>query len=232
VTLIGDNAPFYEEQAVFTPDMRSVLMMSNRGATVGSWYDLIASAAQRTGFDAPDTGTTQTLQFLADFDGRDFHSDLFAVDLRTKAFRRLTYFNLVLPEFFWDAGYTRLLLPLNARGRTVTYVARFPAITAAQRAIPKTTPAWLYGQPIDLARVGGQAQSIRDRGPTDNEPTPVGRPARAAPPFPHAGKTGDVGTVPQVTVTYVPVWLGDLRALGEQASLTFTTDPVTRLGIG
>lgn len=63
-------------------------MMSNRAATLGSWYGLVAAAAQRTAFDAPDTGATQTLQFLADFDGPDFHSDLFAVDGRTGAIRR------------------------------------------------------------------------------------------------------------------------------------------------
>jgi hypothetical protein len=232
VTLVGDNAPFYEEQAVFTPDMKTVLMMSNRGATTGSWYDLVASATQRTGFDAPDTGSTQTLEFLADFDGSDFHSDLFAVDLRTGAIRRLTYFNLVLPEFFWDAGYARLLLPLNARGRTVTYVGRFRAITAAERAIPKTTPAWLYGRPVDMARVGAQAQSIRDPGPTDNAPSAVGRPARPAPAFPHARKTGDVRTVPAVTGTYVGLWLNDLKALAAKANLSFTTDPLKRLGLG
>ena len=53
VTLIGDNAPLYQEQAIFTPDMKTVIMMSNRAATLGSWYTAVASAAQRTGFDAP-----------------------------------------------------------------------------------------------------------------------------------------------------------------------------------
>ena len=50
VTRIGDNAPFYEEQSIFTPDMKTVIMMSNRGQTNGSWYDLIAAAAQRTSY--------------------------------------------------------------------------------------------------------------------------------------------------------------------------------------
>ncbi len=74
VTPIGDNTPFYEEQAVFTPDMKAVIMMSNRGATLDSWSDEVAAAAQRTAFDATDTGATQTLQFLADFEGADFSS--------------------------------------------------------------------------------------------------------------------------------------------------------------
>ena len=83
-----------------------------------------------------------------------------------------------------------------------------------------------------MSRVGAQAQSIRDPGPTDNAPRAVERPARPAAAFPHARKTGDVGTVPQVTGAYVAVWLGDLKALSEKANLTFTTDPVTRLGLG
>ena len=74
VTVIGDNEPVYQEQAILTPDLKTVIMMSNRGSTLGSWYDLVAAAAQRTAFDAPDTGSTQTLQFLADFDGPDFRS--------------------------------------------------------------------------------------------------------------------------------------------------------------
>ena len=139
VTRIGDNAPFYEEQSIFTPDMRTVIMMSNRAATLGSWYGLVAAAAQRTGFDAPNTGSTQTLQFLADFNGPDFRSDLFAVDVRTKATRRLTFQNNVVPEFYWNHDYTKILWSLNGQN-TASYTGRFKGVRHARRMVPKRTP--------------------------------------------------------------------------------------------
>ncbi len=134
VTLIGDNDAVYEEQALFTPDMRTVIMMSNRGDPEGSWYDLVAAAAQRTGFNASETGPTQTLQFLADFDGPDFHSDLYAVDLRTRAIRRLTNLHGVIPEFYWNHGYTRIIWGMGQVSSGATYVARFMGLTAAEAA--------------------------------------------------------------------------------------------------
>jgi hypothetical protein len=231
VTMIGDNEPVYQEQAIFTPDMKTVIMMSNRGSTLGSWYDLVASAAQRTAFDAPDTGSTQTLQFLADFDGPDFRADLFAVDVATGAIRRLTYINRVIPEFYWNHDYSTILWSLGG-GNTPSYTARFVGITAAGRRVPGQTPPRLYGHPVDMARVGAAAQPVRDPGPTDNASVAVSAPARPAPGFPHATKNGDHGAVPAVVATYLVRWSHDLEALGGLANATFTTDPPTRLGIG
>jgi hypothetical protein len=230
VTLIGDNAPFYEEQSIFAPDMRTVIMMSNRAATLGSWYGLIAAAAQRTGFDAPNTGSTQTLQFLADFNGPDFRSDLFAVDTRTKATRRLTFQNNVVPEFYWNHDYTKILWSLNGQN-TATYTGRFKGFRRPQRLIPKRTPRVLYGNPDDMSRVGTQAQPIRDPGPTDNLPIAVAPAENPAPAFPHATARGDKTTVPIVVATYLPLWTGDLAKLGQLAGVSFTTDPLTRLGL-
>jgi hypothetical protein len=232
VTLIGDNDPVYEEQALLTPDMRTVIMMSNRGDPLGSWYDLVAAAAQRTRFDAPDTGPTQTLQFLADFDGTDFHSDLYAVDVRTGAVRRLTNLHGVIPEFYWNHDYTRMIWGMGQVSTGTTYVASFTGLTAAQRRIPSTTPAALYGKPVDMARVGDQAQPIRDLGPTDNLARAVRPPVHPAAGFPHASRNSDTATIPAVTGTYVTPWLSDLKELGQEAGLTFTTDPLKRLGVG
>jgi hypothetical protein len=235
VAPVTDNAPFYDEQAVFTPDMKDVIMMSNRGATLGSWYEEVASAAQRTAFDAPDTGATQTLQFLADFDGADFSSDLYIVDGATGAVRRLTTLDQVIPEFYWNANYTRLLWSVTStkdRGYTASYTARFRGLTAHDRAIPKTTPAWLCGRPIDMARVGGQAQSPTETGPVDNTPIAVTPPSNAAPAFPHATKSADAASVPAVVATYLARWLDDLDALGTAAGETFTAEATSRLGLG
>jgi hypothetical protein len=230
VTRIGDNAPFYEEQSVFTPDMRTVIMMSDRAATLGCWYCLVAAAAQRTAFDAPNTGSTQTLQFLADFNGPDFRSDLFAVDVRTQATRRLTFQNNVIPEFYWNHDYTKILWSLNGQN-TASYTGRFAGIRRPERTIPKRTPRPLYGNPVDMSRVGAQAQTVRDPGPTDNASVPVPPPASPAPAFPHATTRGDPTTVPFVVATYLPLWTGDLARLGQLAGIAFTTDALKRLGL-
>lgn len=235
VTQISDDTPAYNEQAVFTPDMRTVIMMSNRTGPQGSWYDQVVATAMRTGFDAPDTGSTQTLQFLSDFVGRDFRSDLYAVDVRTKAIRRLTHFrDGIVPEFFWDRASQRIIFtvvdngPGPRRGSARTYVGRFRGITAAQRTAPTSAaPApGLAGRPVDMARVGAQAQTIRDPGPTDNASVPAVPPRRPAAAFPHAARRVDDPTVPAVTGTYFTLWLADLARLGEQGGRTLARPPL------
>jgi hypothetical protein len=235
VTLIGDNQPFYEEQAVFTPDMRDVIMMSNRGSTLGSWADEVSAAAQRTSFDAPDTGATQTLQFLADFDGADFSSDLYIVDGATGAIRRLTTLDQVVPEFYWNASYTKLIWTVTSakeRGYTASYTGQFRGITKHQRAIPKTTPAWLHGQPVDMARVSAQAQTPTQSGPVNNTPVGVTPPGNPATGFPHATKNTDTSSIPAIVATYLARWLADLTTLGGQAGQSFSTGAASRLGVG
>ena len=183
VTLIGDNEPFYEEQAVFTPDMKDVIMMSNRGSHADSWYDEVAAAAQRTAFDAPDTGATQTLQFLADFEGADFSSDLYIVDGATGAIRRLTTLDQVVPEFYWNTGYTKLLWTVTSTrdpGYEASYTGQFRGITPGDRKLPQTTPEWLYGSPIDMARIPAQAQTPTQTGPVNNTAVAVTPPAHPA----------------------------------------------------
>ena len=232
VTLIGDNEPVYQEQAILTPDMKTVIMMSNRASTLGSWYDVIAAAAQRTGFDAGDTGSTQTLQFLADFDGTDFSADLYAVDIRTGAFRRLTFLNRVIPEFYWNHNYTKVIWSFGGSTTTPTYTARFTGLKTGERRVPRRTPDWLYGSPVDMLRVGAQAQPIRDPGPTDNTSIAVAPPTNPAPGLPHATKSTDKSTIPAVLATYLVRWESDLVTLGTRAGEAFTADPPKRLGLG
>jgi hypothetical protein len=231
VTLIGDNEPVYQEQAIFTPDMKDVVEMSNRGSSLGSWYDLIASAAQHSAFDAPETGTSQTLQFLADFDGSDFHSDLWEVDLKTGAFRRLTNLNGVIPEFYWNRSYTKILWSLGGSG-SHSYIGSFEHVPHGRKIVPSQTPPWLYGEPVDMERVGTQAQPIRDPGPTSNASEKVDAPESPAPAFPHAETSRDKVTIPAVLLSYLELWTGDLSGLGKKAKLAFSVEPPTRVGVG
>jgi hypothetical protein len=232
VTKISDDTPAYNEQAIFTPDMKTVIMMSNRSRSQDSWYNLVVAAAMRTGFDAPHTGVTQTLQFLADFVGPDFNSDLYAVDVKTKAIRQLTHFpNGVVPEFFWNRDHSELIW--SARTGAVsdaaalpTYVGRFGGISDTERQVPKKLPASLKGKRVDMARVGGQAQAIRDPGPTDNVSLAASPPSNASPAFPHAPKRVDQASIPGVTFTYLGVWLGDLAQLSQLSGQSFTNPPL------
>jgi hypothetical protein len=212
VTLIGNNQPVYQEQAVFTPDMKDVIEMSNRD-TGPSWYRRVAKAAQRSGFDAPLTGASQTLQFLADFNGPEFHSDLWEVNVQRRQFRRLTELNGVIPEFYWNSNYTKLLWTNPEMPNQGTYTGNFENVPSGPEAIPSKTPPWLYGEPVDMERVGTQAQPIRDPGPTNNTAIEISPPENPAPAFPHREENGDTYRVPSVVASYLPTWLGDLQEL-------------------
>ncbi len=213
VTHLTDNDPTYEEQAVFTPDMRDVIVMTSRGRP-GTWYQTIATAAQWLDFDAPDPGSAGTPMFLLDFSDPKFTSDLYMVDVATGAVRRLTSFHHIIPEFSWNASNTRLLWTEAARAsdqisplKRITRVGGFAGITRAQRRIPHRPPApGLFGRPIDMSRV----ERVRPRNelpsaavsPSPPAPSPTARAAGAA-----------RQTVPPVTISYVTLLFQELHDL-------------------
>ncbi len=222
VTLISDATVAYQEQALFTPDMKTVLMMSNRSGGQESWYNLIVAATKRTRFDAPETGSTQTMQFLSDFIGPGgFGSELYAVDVETKAIRQLTSLGGVIPEFFWNRNYSKIIFAVTG---LETWVGEFQGVS---RRVSTVIPApGLAGEPVDMSRVGAQAQPIRDPGPTDNVPIAVTPPSNPAPAFPHASESSDAPRVPNVAAEYFVRWLGDLQDLYEQSEESFTRPPL------
>jgi hypothetical protein len=232
VTQISDDTPAYNEQAIFTPDMKTVIMMSNRSAPRTSWYDLIVAAAMRTGFDVPSTGSTQTLQFLSDFIGPDFNSDLFAVDVQSRAIRQLTRFrNGVVPEFYWNDNYSKIIVGVSTKGARAatlpTWIGQFAGIASAERQLPGHIPApGLVGQPVNMARVGLQAQAVRDPGPTDNVSARVPPPRVGDAAEPHATVSSDKPTIPSVTSTYAAVWLNNLGALSQESRQSFSDPPL------
>jgi hypothetical protein len=212
VTHLTDDDPAYEEQAVFTPDMRDVIVMTSRAAP-GTWYQTVITAAQWTGFDAPDPGSAGAPMFVADFTDPRFTADLWMVDLATGAIRQLTNFHHVIPEFEWNFSYTKLLWSGNARPDSHrTWVASFAGITAAQRRIPRAPAPGLFGKPIDMARVRSATQPIRDLRPTALPPSA---------PF-HISSSrvagGDRQTLPSVVISYIALLERELHGLATLAA--------------
>jgi hypothetical protein len=196
--------------------MRDVIFMSNRNSSSGSWYDEVIAAGQRTSFNAPDPGSTGTVQFLADFSDPRFRSDLFMVDVRTHDLRQLTNFHNVVPEFNWNDSGTKLLWSgvVGAPNRNfITRVASFPSITHAQRRGVHAVPApGLYGQPIDMRRVRSAITTSPQHAVQTRSVSSLAQAANAGTPVGTQGK--DKQTVPGVVLTYYSLWLQQLDRLG------------------
>jgi hypothetical protein len=242
VTQLTDNLPFYAEQAVFTPDMQDVIMMSNRADGPLSWARQVMSGAFVFPFDSGNTGATQTLQFLADFEGPDFTSDLYLVDItspNSKPLQRLTWFNnppgltvrQVVPEFYWNANYSKLIWTVESPipAYVATYTGSFsgagiPAAPASSR------PTWIQTQEKAAvwANVGGQLQSSTPSGLSNHSAVPT-PPSTRAPAFPHASSTGDNQTLPNVATTYIAPWQTDLTTLGNDTLQNLALPGLARL---
>ncbi len=211
VTPLTGVDPAYTEQAIFTPDMREVIVMSSR-ARPGTWYQTLITAAQWLAFDAPYPGSAGTPMFLADFSDPRFTSDLFMVDLATGAVRQLTAFHHVIPEFGWNSSYTKLLwtevvgIP-GKKVRHITRVASFAGVTASQRRIPRTTPGGLFGAPINMARVAGSIRRVTGL-------AQLVRPERPSPAI-----ATSLGTIPPVVVSYATLLRGQLDELARLAQI-------------
>jgi hypothetical protein len=208
VTHITDDNPAYEEQAVFTPDMRNVIVMTNRNQP-DDWYQTVVTAAGWLGFDPPNPGSVGGPFFLAAFSDPRFRTDLYMIDLATHAVRRLTNDHRVIPEFFWNRRGDQLLwselLPGTEHFRT--RVAHFAGIGAAQRvnASDSRPPASLRGAPIRAwTRPLPATRTVTRRRHI--------RPRRVAARL-------ETGGVPPVTVTYLGLLVDELAQLRDQAGV-------------
>jgi len=107
VSQLTDGSPAWDEQASFTRDMKNVIWMSSRDHP--TWYQTVVSAAQWLGFDTPQPNTIfGPLFFQAVFDRR-FQTELYMMDLSTRAIRRLTFDGSIVPEFHFDHTGKQLL---------------------------------------------------------------------------------------------------------------------------
>ena len=80
-----------------------------------------------------------------------------------------------------------------------------------------------------MARVGRQAQAIRDPGPTNDVPVRVLPPRISHAAEPHATVSSDKVSAPGVTVEYAAVWLDDLASLSRESGQSFATRRSWRL---
>jgi hypothetical protein len=104
---LTDDSPAWDEQALFSPDMRSVIWMSSRAAP--TWYQLVVTAAQEAHYLPPLENETVGAMFIKAVTDPRFRTDLYQLDLATRAVRRLTTFDSVVPEFVFDHTGRQLL---------------------------------------------------------------------------------------------------------------------------
>ena len=137
---LTDDSPAWDEQAVFTPDMRDVIWMSSRGSP--TWYQTVITAARQIGFDPPQQNETFGPMFILTISDPGFHTDLYELDLSTRAIRRLTDANQIVPEFYFDPTGQRLLWSDGLHG--ATHVGRFQLSSVPARVGPHVAPvtAW------------------------------------------------------------------------------------------
>jgi len=142
VRQLTDDDPGWDEQAVFTPDMRSVIFMSSRGTA--TWYQTIVTAARQLGYFPPQQNEVVGPMFVATIADPRFRTDLYLLDLATGSIRRLTDLGGVIPEFTFDPSGTRVLWSEgNLRKRTFVGTFRFAGPPPPRVGTPVTPdPTW------------------------------------------------------------------------------------------
>jgi WD40-like Beta Propeller Repeat len=180
---LTDNNTGWDEQAIFTPDMKDVIWMSSRGSP--TWYQTVVTAAQQTGFDPPLQNETFGPMFFQAISDPGFHTDLYELDLSTRAVRRLTDANQIVPEFYFDPTGQRLLWSDGLHG--ATHVGQFQLSSVPARVGPHVAPvaAWV-GAPR--------------------------HPAATPPPAPAAPRTGALPTAVVEGASLLESQLGQLAA--------------------
>jgi len=216
-----------------------VILMSNRADASTTWTKEVMTAAQNPFFQFDDlnTGATQTVQFLADFEGNDFTSDLYMVEGGAPAsIKQLTHFNppgstsrQVVPEFYWNANYTQLLWTVESSN--AANIASYTGSFSVNLAPASTTPPWItaHEQPISMLRVGAQAQVPTQLGPLSNVSVAVTAPANPAAPLQHASQNNDTQSAPVVATTYIAPWQTDLTVLGTESLQNLALPGLARL---
>ena len=177
VTHLTDGNPGWDEQAVFTPDMKDVIWMSSRATP--TWYQTVVTAAQAAGYDPPDENDVVGPFFVLTVLDPKFRTDLYQLDLRTHAVRRLTDLGQVIPEFYFDPGGTRLLWTTGDHSRT--YLGSF---SSPRNPCPPASPS----RPgLDRRSRPRGPHASPSRGAHHRQARPAERPASGTPGLRPAG---------------------------------------------
>ncbi len=123
VQQLTDDHPGWDEQAVFTPDMSAVIYMSGRDCPT-CLYTIQTTLTQLLGVPQLPNGL-DGIVYIPVFFGAvlpafalppsllGFKTDLYLLDLHTKALRRLTDDDGVIPEFYFDFAGRKLIWSEN-----------------------------------------------------------------------------------------------------------------------
>ena len=131
IETLTDGNQGWNEQAQFTPDGRAVVFMSSRATP--TWYQEVVTVAQESRYFPPDQNETFGALFFTAISDPRFRTDLYLLDLRTRAIRRLTDTDAVIPEFAFDPSGRHLLWTEGNRLRR-TMVGTFALGRAVARA--------------------------------------------------------------------------------------------------
>lgn len=137
-THLTDNHPGWDEQAVFTPDMKDVIFMSSRAAP--TWYQTVVTAAQQTGFLPPMQNEVVGTMFFEAISDPGFHTDLYDLDLSTHSIRRLTFLDSVVPEFYFGRSGKQILWS-EGSGKKRTMIGTFALPSSPTKVGPNVAPA-------------------------------------------------------------------------------------------
>lgn len=143
---LTDNNAGWDEQAIFTPDMRNVIFMSSRATP--TWYQAVVTAAQTTGFLPSMQNEVFGPLFFDVISDPRFRTDLYELDLSTHAVRRLTDLDSVVPEFFFDRTGTRVLWTEGGEKKTWIGTFSFSRPPASRQLTVKPVSKWI-GAPTD-----------------------------------------------------------------------------------
>ena len=154
VTHLTDDNPGWDEQAVFTPDMKDVIWMSSRATP--TWYQTVVTAAQGIGYDPPSENDVVGPFFVLTILDPKFRTDLYDLDLNTHAIRRLTDLDQVIPEFYFNPSGTTLIWTTGNHG--ATYLGSFTGVRPEASQTPVSADRAWIGAPLHGDRTRPQPE--------------------------------------------------------------------------
>ncbi len=158
--------PAWDEQALFTPDMKDVIFMSSRDqpGLFNTWSETAQTLGLPTNFDWVGILPLFEAGFLQPV-GQEY-TDLYELDLATGSVRRLTFdgrHGWITPEFSWDPKHRFLMWTENrvANGYRYPFPPSVPEYVRALKALAKHT--YIPGTDVTPSGVGVAPLPLQQR---------------------------------------------------------------------